>query len=165
MEYESIQCSINGKSVEAIIDRDSEINIITKEIADKLGLKINKDTCFSEVNNKRFAGIELEMYNIKNRLYTICKRLDIPINIAIIPEQGHNSVREFYKQLKNYALVKDIHDEDTINLFFIRGLNKKFQSVAFAEPFAQKHMPLDEWVTKLTGIEKICQLLSHKLSD
>src|SRR2546421_6863350 len=104
------------------------------------------------------------MFNIKNCLYTLCKKLDIPINVSTIPEQGHNSVREFYNQLKNYALVADIHDEDTINLFFIRGLNKKLQSVAFADPFAQKHMPLDEWVTKLVKIEKICQLYSQNTS-
>ena len=52
-----------------------------------------------------------------------------------------------------------------INLFFIRGLNKKLQPVALAKPFAQKHMSLDEWVTKLTEVEEICQLLSQNLSD
>ena len=83
---------------------------------------------------------------------------------ARISEQGHNSVREFYNQLKNYALVENIHDEDTINWFFMRGLNKKLQLVAFAESFAQKHISLDEWVTKLAEVEKICQLLSQDTS-
>ena len=46
----------------------------------------------------------------------------------------------------------------------MRGLNKKLQLVAFAESFAQKHMPLDEWVTKLAEVEKICQLLSQDTS-
>ena len=128
---------INGKPVEAIIDHSSEINIINKEMAEKLGVKIDKDTCSSEVTNKRYARI---------------------------PEQCHNSVREFYNQLKNYALVENIHDEDTINWFFMRGLNKKLQLVAFAESFAQKDMPLDEWVTKLAEVEKICQLLSQDTS-
>jgi hypothetical protein len=155
---------INGKSVEAI-----ECKLGT------LGMKIDKDTCFldEKATNKEFAHLKLEIYNIKNCLYTLCrgeasllsnKKLDIPINIGIIPEQGHNSVREFYNQLKNYALVADIHDEDMINRFFMRGLNKRLQLVAFAESFAQKHMPLDEWVTKLAEVEKICQLLSQDTS-
>ena len=51
-------------------------------MADKLGVKID---------------------NIKNCIHKVCKKLHIPISLNDnIP---YNSVREFYNQLHNYALV------------------------------------------------------------